>query len=209
MNKGTGNLIGWGIAIIIVIALISIIIPILGIVALVATIYYIVQLSKDSQNKKYITTHRLIPAIVIMLVCGGLTGAIYGNDADDSGNQNASSKVEHHKKAKSESKKAKSSSDDSESDIDSDNDDSEDNDSSLSSDSEQDSNGDATDDDTGIGSNNHGDMVTDQQGTIVGNARTMIYHTPDQHGYRMNSSNAVYFNSEAEAQAAGYRKALR
>lgn len=52
-------------------------------------------------------------------------------------------------------------------------------------------------------------METDQQGTIVGNSRTMVYHTPDQQGYRMNSANAVYFNSEAEAQAAGYRKSAR
>lgn len=37
----------------------------------------------------------------------------------------------------------------------------------------------------------------------------MIYHVPGQRGYRMNSENAVYFNSEAEAQAAGYRKSLR
>lgn len=56
---------------------------------------------------------------------------------------------------------------------------------------------------------NKGDLMTDQQGTIVGNSKTMIYHTPEQAGYRMNSANAVYFNSEAEAQAAGYRKALR
>ncbi|MBF0757903.1 hypothetical protein E4T91_03900 [Ligilactobacillus murinus] len=47
------------------------------------------------------------------------------------------------------------------------------------------------------------------QGTIVGNSRSMIYHVPGQRGYRMNSSNAVYFNTEAEAQAAGYRKAYR
>lgn len=54
-----------------------------------------------------------------------------------------------------------------------------------------------------------GDMTTDQQGTIVGNSKTKVYHTPDQTGYRMNSANAVYFNTEQEAQAAGYRKALR
>ncbi|WP_459076000.1 sunset domain-containing protein [Limosilactobacillus reuteri] len=56
---------------------------------------------------------------------------------------------------------------------------------------------------------NNGDMRTDQAGMIVGNARSKIYHTPDQQGYHMNSANAVYFNSEAEAQAAGYRKSLR
>ena len=56
---------------------------------------------------------------------------------------------------------------------------------------------------------NNGDIVTGQQGVIVGNSRTKVYHTPGQQGYRMNSANAVYFNSEAEAQAAGYRKSLR
>ena len=56
---------------------------------------------------------------------------------------------------------------------------------------------------------NNGDMRTDQAGMIVGNARSKIYHTLDQQGYHMNSANAVYFNSEAEAQAAGYRKSLR
>ena len=36
-----------------------------------------------------------------------------------------------------------------------------------------------------------------------------IYHIPGQHGYNMNSANAVYFNSEQDAINAGYRKALR
>ncbi|MDN6636460.1 MAG: DNA-entry nuclease, partial [Lacticaseibacillus paracasei] len=45
--------------------------------------------------------------------------------------------------------------------------------------------------------------------TIIGNSRSKIYHVPGQAGYHMNSANAVYFNSEADAQAAGYRKALR
>ena len=54
------------------------------------------------------------------------------------------------------------------------------------------------------------DMKTDQaNGMIVGNANSKIYHTPDQQGYHMNPANAVYFNTEAEAQAAGYRKSLR
>ncbi|BAP86402.1 hypothetical protein LOOC260_118960 [Paucilactobacillus hokkaidonensis JCM 18461] len=37
---------------------------------------------------------------------------------------------------------------------------------------------------------------------IVGNRNSHIYHTPDRRGYSMNSSNAVYFNSEQAAQAA-------
>lgn len=56
---------------------------------------------------------------------------------------------------------------------------------------------------------NHGDLNTSSTGTIVGNSRSHIYHVPGQAGYRMNSANAVYFNSEQEAINAGYRKAKR
>ena len=47
------------------------------------------------------------------------------------------------------------------------------------------------------------------KGKIIGNKRSKIYHVPGQAGYHMNSSNAVYFNSEKAARAAGYRKAKR
>lgn len=56
---------------------------------------------------------------------------------------------------------------------------------------------------------NNGDMNTASTGKIVGNSRSHIYHVPGQAGYRMNSANAVYFNSEQEAINAGYRKAKR
>ncbi len=55
----------------------------------------------------------------------------------------------------------------------------------------------------------NGDMNTADTGRIVGNVNSHIYHVPGQSGYNMNSSNAVYFNSEQAAQAAGYRKSLR
>lgn len=61
----------------------------------------------------------------------------------------------------------------------------------------------------GGGSTNHGDMNTAATGRIVGNRNTKIYHVPGQAGYRMSSKNAVYFSSEAQAQAEGYRKAKR
>ncbi|MCH4057737.1 MAG: hypothetical protein LKE89_07425 [Lactobacillaceae bacterium] len=48
-----------------------------------------------------------------------------------------------------------------------------------------------------------------QAGQIIGNSRSKIYHVPGQAGYHMSSANTVYFNSEQEAQNAGYRKALR
>ena len=47
------------------------------------------------------------------------------------------------------------------------------------------------------------------KGKIIGNKRSKIYHVPGQAGYHMNSFNAVYFNSEKAARAAGYRKAKR
>lgn len=56
---------------------------------------------------------------------------------------------------------------------------------------------------------NHGDMTTGGQGKIIGNVNSKIYHVPGQASYRMNSSNAVYFASEAAAQAAGYRRSKR
>lgn len=92
-----------------------------------------------------------------------------------------------------------------------DDDNSDDNDSDSYSDNNDSNNSESDVDTNGNGNsvNNQGDMTTASKGLIVGNSKTLIYHTPDQHGYRMNSANAVYFNSESEAQAAGYRKALR
>ncbi|GAA3262515.1 DNA-entry nuclease [Lactococcus lactis subsp. lactis] len=52
-------------------------------------------------------------------------------------------------------------------------------------------------------------IYTKDVGQIVGNSRSKIYHVPGQAGYHMSGANAVYFNSEEEAIAAGYRKALR
>jgi DNA-entry nuclease len=53
------------------------------------------------------------------------------------------------------------------------------------------------------------DVNTATQGQIVGNINSKIYHVPGQAGYHMNAGNAVYFQTEQQAQAAGYRKALR
>ncbi|WP_057875090.1 hypothetical protein [Liquorilactobacillus aquaticus] len=53
------------------------------------------------------------------------------------------------------------------------------------------------------------DLYTGTQGQIIGNSKSHIYHVPGQAGYHMNSGNAVYFDNEQEAQAQGYRKALR
>ncbi|MCT3508431.1 sunset domain-containing protein [Lactobacillus delbrueckii] len=66
-----------------------------------------------------------------------------------------------------------------------------------------------TDDSADTSSNQRGDMNTADSQKIVGNVNSKIYHVPGQAGYRMNSSNAVYFNSEEEAQRAGYRRAKR
>lgn len=58
-------------------------------------------------------------------------------------------------------------------------------------------------------SSNQGYLYTGNQGTIVGNSNSKIYHVPGQADYHMNSVNAVYFNSEQDAINAGYRKAKR
>ena len=52
-------------------------------------------------------------------------------------------------------------------------------------------------------------IKTSTTGRIVGNLRSKIYHVPGQASYRMSSANAVYFRTEAQAKAAGYRRALR
>lgn len=157
---------------------------------------------------------KLIIGIATLICFGGIMLAAGNSDNNTTPTKQATSKVtKHHqskkdKEASSSSKKEDEEADDEEID-----------DSSVASSSSEESESDTSvtsdsDSDSNTNSNataptNNGDMMTDQQGTIVGNSKSMIYHTPDQAGYRMNSANAVYFNSEAEAQAAGYRKALR
>ncbi|MFC6181892.1 toxin Cry1Ac domain D-VI-related protein [Lactiplantibacillus daowaiensis] len=67
----------------------------------------------------------------------------------------------------------------------------------------------ATNTTTATSKDSNGQIYTKNQGKIVGNVNSHIYHVPGQAGYHMNASNAVYFNTEAEAQAQGYRKSLR
>jgi len=46
------------------------------------------------------------------------------------------------------------------------------------------------------------------QGKIIGNKNSLIYHLPGSASYNtIGATNRVYFNSEADAQKAGYRKA--
>lgn len=54
-----------------------------------------------------------------------------------------------------------------------------------------------------------GKIYTGNSNKIIGNARTHKYHVPGQAGYNMNAANAVYFDSEEEAQAAGYVRSKR
>ena len=49
-----------------------------------------------------------------------------------------------------------------------------------------------------------------KQGVIKGNRKSKIYHVPGGASYnRISVNNTVYFNSESDAQTAGYRKAKR
>lgn len=61
----------------------------------------------------------------------------------------------------------------------------------------------------GGAANFSGDTDTAQNGRIIGNSRSKIYHVETQHNYHMSGKNVVTFSSEAEAQAAGYRKSMR
>lgn len=158
---------------------------------------------------------KLIVGIVSLVFLGVVMLAVGNSNSHSSTKQQTSSKVvkKHHSERKQKKTSSNSSSESKASSESSSNDDSDN--SSVSS-----SNNSISSTDSSVASendsessttspSNKGDMMTDQQGTIVGNSKTMVYHTPEQAGYRMNSANAVYFNSEAEAQAAGYRKALR
>lgn len=71
------------------------------------------------------------------------------------------------------------------------------------------SNTDDSNSDSDNGAGRSGDMNTADSGKIVGNRNTHIYHVPGQAGYKMNSANAIYFDSEQDAINAGYRKAKR
>ena len=183
----------------------------------IALIYFTVQACRTTDNRNGILKTRILPSFITMIICFAMIGGLSNNSNHSSHREDtSSSKVEHHKASTSSSDDDlddSSDSADSESDDvdDSSSDESIDtNDESESTDvSSNDENTTTNDNGSGNAPTNHGDMTTDQQGTIVGNSRTMIYHTPDQHGYRMNSANAVYFKSEADAQAAGYRKALK
>lgn len=158
---------------------------------------------------------KLIVGIVSLVFLGVVMFTVGNSNSNSSTKQQTSSKVvkKHHSERKQKKTSSNSSSESKASSESSSSDDSDN--SSVSS-----SNNSISSTDSSVASendsepsttspSNKGDMMTDQQGTIVGNSKTMIYHTPEQAGYRMNSANAVYFNSEAEAQAAGYRKALR
>lgn len=183
-----------------------------ALVSLGAIIYYGIKATKDETSRKMLLLQRVLPAFVLFLVCGGIFGAMSGDSKTVS--QSASSaKVS----SSSSSKKDESSKDENEStDDESDGDSSDDYDNSSNNSNdgydtsdEESSTATSNDNNDNDTDTTKGDMKTDQQGTIVGNSRTMVYHTPDQQGYRMNSANAVYFNTEAEAQAAGYRKSAR
>ncbi|MGO2063375.1 MAG: sunset domain-containing protein [Latilactobacillus curvatus] len=51
--------------------------------------------------------------------------------------------------------------------------------------------------------------TTTNQGVIIGNTRSHIYHVPGQATYHMSSSNTITFPNEQAAIAAGYRKSER
>ncbi|MDP3057787.1 MAG: Ada metal-binding domain-containing protein [bacterium] len=49
--------------------------------------------------------------------------------------------------------------------------------------------------------------IAKTEGKIIGNKNSKIYHTPGSASYnKISPENRVYFNTEADAQKAGYRK---
>ena len=56
---------------------------------------------------------------------------------------------------------------------------------------------------------NDGMDHTAQAGKVIGDVKTHIYHTADQHNYKIKPKNEVVFSNEQDAINAGYRKALR
>lgn len=214
-SKGTGTAICVGIALFVIIWLFKILMfP--GIVAsIVAIIYFGVKVYQENDNRKHLLLTRLLPSLIALIIFSGLYGAV-NNTTKEISHSTSSAKVASSSSSKKDesSKNENESADDEDDESDSDSSDDYDNSSNNSNDgydtSDKESStatsNDNNDNDTDTAK---GDMETDQQGTIVGNSRTMVYHTPDQQGYHMNSANAVYFNTEAEAQAAGYRKSAR
>lgn len=189
-----------------------------GLVALAAISYFGTEAYEDSDNRIRLLKKRVAPSIIIMFLCFGIAFSLPNHHKNI--HNEAVSSSENRNEANNDDDEDEDEEIDSESDEDGDNIDDESDNTYTSSDSQkvyedtnnENNNSSASsnvDNSNAGGDNNHGDMTTDQQGTIVGNSKSMIYHTPGQHGYRMNSANAVYFKTEAEAQAAGYRKALR
>lgn len=182
-----------------------------AILALIAIAYFGIKAIADDDNRKNILKKRVLPSALIALLC------IFVNTSMNKPSATTTHSASSAKASSSSSKKDESSKDENAStDDESDSDSSDDYDNSSNNSNDDYDTSDEDSSTTTSNDNNEtdtdtakGDMETDQQGTIVGNSRTMVYHTPNQQGYRMNSANAVYFNTEAEAQAAGYRKSAR
>lgn len=123
------------------------------------------------------------------------------NDSADTENEKSDAKSEDKSETKAEDKETSKSDN---SDAASENDKSQSNDDSSSK------NADNTEGTTDNSSQTQdGKVYTGNSNKIIGNARTRKYHVPGQAGYNMNSENAVYFDSEEEAQAAGFVRSKR
>jgi hypothetical protein len=61
---------------------------------------------------------------------------------------------------------------------------------------------------TGV-TNSQADARPCAVGQIKGNRNSMIYHVPSGEWYARTHNNVICFNTEAEAEAAGFRKSKR
>lgn len=82
---------------------------------------------------------------------------------------------------------------------------------SLSSPSTNDDNPSNSKANDGNDNQNNNDNMDDtaQNGKVIGDTKTHIYHTADQHDYKINPANEIVFSNEQQAINAGYRKAKR
>lgn len=152
---------------------------------------------------------------ITLTVNSGIADYYKDDDDSDSDDSNSDSDKDQSKTEDEEEDKSKFESEESE-DKKEDSEQSEDTKEKTSSQSSTDTSLENKNSDTSAGENTSnsdesqtGKIYTGNSNKIVGNARTHKYHVPGQAGYNMNAANAVYFDSEEEAQAAGYVRSKR
>lgn len=228
MNKLLGNGIVALLVIGVIIWLFELLVLIGCFVLSCASVYYLIKFIMGRTGRKDILWKRFIPVTLVMLILLGMAGTLFDDGSTNTADKESSSSMlskkssdksksdKENKKSKQHSKdKSSSASDTSESSVV--NDDDMTNERTVTTQPNEaptsiENTGGNSDGGNPVGGNGNGpsgDMNTNDSGKIVANSRTGIYHAPGQHGYRMNSANAVYFDTPEQAEQAGYRISKR